>query len=292
MTHLPEQDSTGILRPAHQARRLETFPLACSSLFYGAAETAQVDVSAEVSAESLKFEKQNSKLHAALNVLGVAYKPDGKVGARFTDIVDFDFGDRNQIDQFKRQPYRYEKQFDIAPGRYVFELVLCAGSNDFARLEGPLVIDSRDGNHLAISGLALCREFHNAADSQNPGAALFSDRVPLVSRGTEFVPSGTTRFRKTDTAGVYFELYEPRQQPALPASLQFRLRVFERTGGELKSDSQPVSVALTKWQDPTIPIGLKLAINNLPPGSYRVEVNARDTSGGSPLVRSAEFEVE
>ena len=262
------------------------------AFLYGAAGRGYVDVAAEMSAESLKFEKQNNKLHSALNVLGVAYKPDGTVGARFTDIVDFDFDNRDQIDQFKRQSYQYEKQFDIGPGRYVFELVFSAGPSDFAKLEAPVVVDSRDGNHLAISGLVLCREFHNVADPQNPGAALFSDRVRLVSRGTQFVPSGTTRFRNTDTAGVYFELYEPRQQPTLPASLQFRLRVFERMGGELKSDSQPVSVDLTKWKDPTIPIGLKLAIDKLPPGSYRVEVNASDASGGPPLARSAEFEVE
>jgi hypothetical protein len=225
-------------------------------------------------------------------VLGIAYRPDGTVGARFTDVVDLDFGDKGQVDEFKRQSYEYEKQFDIAPGRYAFELVFSAGSNDFAKLEAPLAVDSRDDNHLAISGLVLCREFHNAVDSQNAVGALFPDRVPLVSRGTQFVPSGTTRFRKTDTAGVYFELYEPRQQPSLPASLQFRVRVFERTGGELKSDSQPVSIALSKWKDPTIPIGLKLALDKLSPGSYRVEVNASDTSGGSPLVRSVEFEVE
>jgi VWFA-related protein len=262
------------------------------AFFYGVADTAHVDVAAEISAESLKFEKQNNKLHSALNVLGVAYKPDGTVGARFTDIVGFEFDNKDQVDQFKRQSYQYEKQFDITPGRYLFELVFSPGASDFAKLETPLVVDSRDSNHLAISGLVLCREFRSAADRQDPGAALFSDRVPLVSRGTQFVPSGTTRFRKTDTAGVYFELYEPRQPPTLQASLQFRLRVFERTGGELKSDSQPMSIALSKWKDPTIPIGLKLAIDKLPPGSYRLEVNASDASGGAPLVRSAEFEVE
>jgi len=262
------------------------------AFFYGAADTAHVDVAAEISAEGLKFEKQNGKLHSALNVLGVAYKPDGTIAARFSDTADFDFDTKDQIDQFQRQPYQYERQFDIAPGRYVFDLVFGAGDGDFAKLQAPLMVDSREGNNLAISALVLCREFHNANDLQNTGAALFSHRVPLVSRGTQFVPSGTTRFRKTDTAGVYFELYEPRQQSTLPSSLQFRLRVFERTGGELKSDSQPVSVALTKWKDPTIPIGLKLAIDKLATGSYRVEVNASDKSGESPLVRSAEFEVE
>ncbi len=189
------------------------------AFFYGAADTALLDVAAEISAESLKFEKQNGKLHSDLNVLGIAYKPDGTVGARFTDIVDFDFDNRDQVDRFKRQSYPYEKQFDISPGRYVFELVFSAGPSDFAKLSTPLTVDSRDGKHLAISGLVLCREFRSAADPQNRGAALFSDRVPLVSRGTEFVPSGTTRFRKADTAGVYFELYEPPQQPTLPASL-------------------------------------------------------------------------
>jgi VWFA-related protein len=263
-----------------------------STYFYTASDAARVHVAADISTAAFAFEKQNGKLHATLNVIGVAYRPDGTIGSRFSDTVDFDFENKDRVEQFKRRPYQYEKQFAAAAGRYDLRLVFSAGRDDFAKLEVPLAIDLKDDKRLALSGLALCREFNSAADPHNAGASLLVESVPLMSRGTQFVPSGTTRFKKTDTAGVYFELYEPRLQETRPTSLQFRVQVFDRKSGQLKSDSEPMTVALAKWADPVIPVGWKLAIDKLIPGSYRIDVNASDSKGSPPLVRSAEFEIE
>ena len=134
---------------------------------------------------------------------------------------------------------------------------------------------------------SLCWEFNHSGDLHNPNAALLTDSVPLVSRGTEFVPSGTTRFKKTDTVGAYFQLYEPQLLQARPTSLRFRIRVFNRKSGELKT----MSVPLAKWTDPVIPIGWKLAMDKLIPASHRLEVSAVDSNAGAPLVRTAAFEI-
>jgi VWFA-related protein len=263
-----------------------------SAYFYTSPDTVRIHVAADISTSTLAFEKQNGRLHATLNVLGIAYQPNGAVGARFTDAVDIDFENKDQVNQFKSHSYRYQKQFSAAPGHYNFKLVFSAGRDDFARLDSPLAVDSNDGKHLALSGLAICREFNNSPDAPNSGTALLADTVPLVSRGIEFVPYGTTRFKKTDKGGVYFELYEPRLREAPPTSLRFRVRVFDSKSGEIKSDSETMSVPLAKWTDPVIPVGWNLAFDKLNPGSYRLEVIAVDSNGGAPLVRTVEFQVE
>jgi len=43
---------------------------------------------------------------------------------------------------------------------------------------------------------------------------------------------------------------------------------------------------------PLIPIALKLPVGDLAPGSYQVELKARDSAGNSTNVRSADFQVE
>jgi hypothetical protein len=43
---------------------------------------------------------------------------------------------------------------------------------------------------------------------------------------------------------------------------------------------------------PLVPIGLKLPVASLTPGSYRVELQAMDSVGNSTKVRAADFEVE
>ena len=44
--------------------------------------------------------------------------------------------------------------------------------------------------------------------------------------------------------------------------------------------------------NPVIPVGLKLPLDTLAPGSYRAELKAVDSAGNASPVRSADFEVE
>ena len=45
----------------------------------------------EIAADALKFETQKGKLHAEINLLGIAYTGDGGVAARFSDALKFRF---------------------------------------------------------------------------------------------------------------------------------------------------------------------------------------------------------
>ncbi|MGB7844430.1 MAG: VWA domain-containing protein, partial [Candidatus Acidiferrum sp.] len=91
--------------------------------FYTAPGVVRVHVASEVSTSPLVFERQNGKFHVTLNVLGIAYRSDGAVAARFTDAVDFDFDGKDQLNQFKRRHYFYQNQFAVATGAYNFTLV-------------------------------------------------------------------------------------------------------------------------------------------------------------------------
>jgi hypothetical protein len=64
----------------------------------------------------MKFEKQKGKMHAEMNVLGIAYKEDGSVAARFSDTVKREFEDKKQVEAFEKEPFHYENQFDVASG--------------------------------------------------------------------------------------------------------------------------------------------------------------------------------
>jgi len=48
-------------------------------------------------------------------VLGLAYNLGNEVAARFGDTLRFEFGSRQQFDDFLRHPLHYERQFKIAP---------------------------------------------------------------------------------------------------------------------------------------------------------------------------------
>ena len=53
-------------------------------------------------ASDIKFDKVKGKFHAELNVLGIAYRPNANVAARFSDTVKLDFEDKKEVTLLRR----------------------------------------------------------------------------------------------------------------------------------------------------------------------------------------------
>lgn len=260
--------------------------------FYAEADTARLRVAMEIPSGSFRFEKVKGKSHAEANILGIAYKPDGAVGARFSDTVKLDFASQKDLEAFHGQPLHYEKQFLAAPGKYTLKVVFSSGGESFAKLEMPLDIDPYDGKQFMLSGLALSKEFHPAAElGTAQDAELLEGRTPLIFNDLRIVPSGSSRFRKTDAAAIYAEVYEPLLAEAQPPAVEVRMRVVDRKTGEVKWTGVSRPDTAGHAGSPVLPIGLKLNLDALASGTYRVDVEAVD-SAGKTMMRSAEFTVE
>ncbi len=261
--------------------------------FYTSPNTARVNVAIEIPSESLKFAKFKGKLHSEMNVLGIAYQLDGAVAARFSDTVKLDFENQKELDAFKQKPLHYENQFDVASGKYNFTVVFSSGGESFGKLEQPLVVDPNDGTQFGLSALALSKEVHRVSELETAlDAELLEGRAPLVASGFQFTPTGGNRFKTTDPATMYLEIYEPLLVGANPPKVGVQLRLLDRKTGEQKMDSGVIEVAsFIRAGNPVIPVGLKLPLASLIAGSYRVELTASDSVGKS-VARSADFEVE
>jgi len=110
-------------------------------------------------------------------------------------------------------------------------------------------------------------------------------------QGMQISPSASNQFKKTDTAAVYAELYEPHMKDPNPPEVAFELRIVERKTGEEKFHFRN-RVPKGNPGDPVIPLGLKLPVATLASGSYRVELRAIDSVGGASKTRTADFELE
>ncbi|HYL75581.1 MAG TPA: VWA domain-containing protein [Bryobacteraceae bacterium] len=264
--------------------------------FYTSDNVARVNVAMEISTESLKFDKDKGKLRSAINILGIANRPDGSVGARFSDTVKLEFEDKKQVEAFKEHPYHYENQFDIASGQYTLKIVFTSGRESFGKLETPLTVDPYDGKHFGVSTVAFSTRLRNMSQmDESTDAALIEDRRPLVAEGFQIIPSGTNKFKTSDKAMIYLEVYEPllvAPDPAKPFAVALQIRVLDGKSGEKKVDTGLFRIAIPeKGGAPTIPLGLQVAINSLSPGNYRLELNAVDSAGGSAK-RLTDFVIE
>jgi hypothetical protein len=78
-----------------------------------------------------------------------------------------------------------------------------------------------------------------------------------------------------------------------PPVVGLQLRVLDRKTKEQKEDSGMMGVNKDiRAGNPVIPVGLKLPVNTLIPGSYVAELQAKDSAGNTTVVRAADFEVE
>lgn len=264
--------------------------------FYTAANVARVNVAMEIATGEIKFEKQKGKFHATINVLGLAYLPDGSVGARFSDAVKLDFDDKKQMEAFKEHPLHYENQFDVASGKYNLKVVFASGGESFGKVEMPLAVDPYDSKQFSMSGVALSKEVRRASDlGTGLDALLLEDRVPLIADGMQLVPAGSNRFKKTDLAAFYVEFYEPllvTGDPKTPPVVAFELRVLDGKTGEQKEDTGLMRVGLPAHAgSPTVPVGAKIPTASLNPGAYKVEIKAVDNAG-KEFMRTADIQIE
>jgi len=260
--------------------------------FYTAPNTAEVHLAVEIPSASLKFGKEKGKQHAAVNLLGIAYKPDGSIAARFSDTVNFDLDGKKEVEEFQKQPFHYENQFGVASGEYKLRVVFSSGSETFGKLEMPILIDPYPGQQFSISGVALSNNLRRASDvSTDLDSQLLEDRTPLLAEGFQISPSASNHFKKTDTAAIYAEVYEPLLKNPNPPDVAFELIIVERTSGQEKlhlGNRTPKG----KAGNPVIPLGLKLPVATLASGSYRLQLRAVDSVGNSSKTRSVDFEVE
>ncbi len=197
--------------------------------FYTASNIARVNLAMELAPDALKFEKRKGNvMHSEVNILGIAYTQQGTVAARFSDTLKLDFENKEEADAAKTHPLHYENQFDIAAGKYTLKVVYSESNDSYGKLETPLEIGPYSSDALAVSGLALSKTFHRAAELGSLlDVAMLEDKTPLIADGLQIVPTGNPDFGKSDLALFYVELYEPLlvADNKTPANLGIRMRV-------------------------------------------------------------------
>lgn len=262
--------------------------------FYTSANTARVDLAIDMPSSAIKFEKEKGKLQGSVNVLGIAYKPDGTVAARFSDTANLELQNKDELKQFEKHSFQYETQFNIAAGSYTLKVAFSSGGESFGKLEQPLVIDAYDDKQLAVSALALSKEMHRVSDiTEGLDSELLADRTPLVTQGIQVVPSGSNHFKKSEHTGVYVEVYEPLLANPNPPKVMLEVLLLNAKTGEQRAHfAVKDTSALIKPGNPMIPVGVQIPISQLEPGAYRVEMRALDSVGNTTKMRTADFSVD
>ena len=272
--------------------------------FFANTHAARVQISVAFTPNRITRQGEECYGLPEIRILGMIYRKDGSLAARFSDFTSRNFSPRGQamplllpnstapVSCVAAGP-SYETQVYLPPGDYRLQVALMDGKK-FGRAEIPLTVDGYDGKHLAISGIALARRYRDASGgSDQMPTALPVAYVPLLSQGVELTPTADTTFDKTAPVYFYFEAFEPPSDAPPALTVQAHLRIADAITGQVKNDLKPVSAApYMKPGEPVIPIGGGINIGNLPSGSYRLEVQATDSAGSSTPWHTANFTVQ
>jgi VWFA-related protein len=258
--------------------------------FYTSAEVARVNLVMQIPASTLAFEKEKGKFQTSFNVLGIAYREDGSVAARFSDTVKLDM-EKKELKEFAKGDYTYQNNFNIAPGKYTLKVVLGAGGQKYGKYETLLTVAPFDGKKFEMSAVALSNRMQKVSElTLTLDAALREERTPLVVGGIEMVPSANLRFKRDEQVGLYVEVYEPLMLNPRPPRVGIIYDVIDRKTQQQVYTSNTVLVnQFAQPGNPIIPVGLMLPIEKLQAGEYKLQVRARDEVGNASSLFTTEF---
>ena len=269
--------------------------------FRGPSNTARIDLSAELPANLLTRPWDGFHLVTSIAILGLVFDKNGTLVTRFSDTscapgeegyngplpppADYLEGAEHIV-----IPSGYSTQLDIAPGDYYLEFFLTDGEK-FGRADISLTVDDFSSRALSMSGIALCKRYHKPApDERGPTRA--PQYLPLMFDSQEFTPTGDTRFKKGEQLMPYVEIYGSQLKAPPAPKLFLEMKVFDEKTNELKIGTgvRPVDSPM-RPDHSAIPVVWEMEVAKLPPGSYRLEVQASDSAGTKTPWRATSFEI-
>lgn len=263
--------------------------------FYTGPNLARVNLAMEIPQEMFKFDKDKGKYHSSLSVLGIAYREDGSVGAKFSDQVKLDF-EKDEWKDFTKTAYHYQNQFDAVPGHYKMTVVLSAGNDAYGKSSWPLDIDAYDGKEFALGGIAMsnnAQRVEELATNDDFDSVLLEDRTPLVVKGLQVIPAAVNRFNRKDKIILYSEIYDSLLTSEQPPRVVLGYKIQERASNkEVFFTGTVAADDFLQKGNPVVPIGMLVMVKDLNPGNYRLVLMAADAAGRKAPSRSVDFDLE
>jgi hypothetical protein len=134
----------------------------------------------------------------------------------------------------------------------------------------------------------LCNRIQNVAEGAQ-AAARAPLYVPLSGNGVEFLPAADTRFERGQRLFSYFEIFLSTETRTATSVARFQIK-RRNSAGELKMDTglRPAGSG-SGTENGIVPVSGEIPIENLPPGNYRLQVQASDSTGQKTAWRESSF---
>jgi hypothetical protein len=279
------------------------FPVSAqASPLLAASGANEMEIAVEFPWNAVKRKWKGVNLYATVAVLGRIYDQDGAEVARFSDMEstalwNFYRGPLPPDRQFMNDwelaaiPNRYTTQVNLPPGNYQLQVVVTDGEK-FGRTHTQLKVEDAPRQNLGISGIVLCKRIQSVPEGAQ-AAARAPQYIPLSGNGVEFSPAGNTHFARGEKLFSYFVIYFPPNDRTATSDAKFQIKLTNAESSELKLDTglRPMG-SDSRTETGIVPVSGEIPIGNLPPGRYRLNVQATDGRGNKTPWRESSFVIE
>ena len=171
--------------------------------------------------------------------------------------------------------------------------MLSADGQTYGKYEAPMVIESGNGKQFDLSGVALSNKMQPVDQvTADLDAAMMEEKAPLVVNGMHIIPSANNRFTRDEKVALYIEVYEPAPIVNGWPHVGINYKVVDRKTNQPVLTSPTLLVSGNAQNgNPVIPFSSFIQLGEIPPGAYRLEVQARDSNQNASHMHSADFDL-
>src|SRR2546428_2304393 len=248
-------------------------------------ETVLVPVTVQVPNSQLSFQSKDGIHTAVLNIFGRVSTLTGRVVQTFEDSMSRDFPDSLYQQSLKLQSI-YQKAVPLRPGLYRLDLVIKdVQSGNIGVVNSRLQVPRYEDDKLEASSLILADQIEHV-----PAKQIGSGQFVLGS--SKVRPRLEADFTTADKLGIYMQVYNLKPDDKThKSSGTFQFTV--KKGDQLVPGMQfTITTEEMKQTGDQVTIERLLPLATLPPGKYKIEVNATDKLSNQTISRSAEFTVK
>ena len=245
-------------------------------------DTVLVPITVQIPNRGMGFKMTDGVHTATLDLFARISTLSGRVVQTFEDTIRRDFPD-SLLQQSLLASSIYQKAVPLRPGLYRLDIVLKdTGNDNVGVVNTRLAVPPFEDDKLATSSLIL-------ADEMLPVATKEIGIGQFVIGSTKVRPKLDQTFRSNEEMGIFLQLYNLKtDEKTHKNNASVNIQVFQgdkpvahvvQTSEQLKQTGEEL----------TLEQGMPLA--TLPPGKYRLQIDATDAIANQTVSRTTEFTV-
>ncbi len=245
-------------------------------------DTILVPVTVQIQNKQMTFRDRDGVQSASLNLFGRISSMTGRVIQTFEDVIQRDFPD-SLLESSLKGFSIYQKAVPLRPGLYKLDLVIKdVNSGNVGVVNTRLAVSPIPDDKLEASSLIL-------ADQMEPVSSKDVGLGQFVLGSTKVRPKLDAEFHADQPLDIYLQFYNLKVDDKTHknnVSVDFKITQGDqtvshqvKTGEEIKQSGEQITVQQV------------IPPQTLPPGKYKLQIQATDAVANQTVTRTADFTV-